>query len=101
MAYKLVIDPKAIHDIQQAIDIDYLDEKQPGLGKQFESSLNKHVLALRKNPFFRIRYDDVRCLPLKKFPYMIHFTVDEQYALITIRAVFHTSRDTKNWGKRV
>jgi toxin ParE1/3/4 len=75
MAYKLVIDPKAIHDIQQAID--YLDEKQSGLGKQFESSLNKHVLALNKHPFFRIRYDDVRCLPLNKFPYMIHFTVDE------------------------
>ncbi len=98
MAFTLVIDPRAIRDIQEAID--YYDEQQAGLGKRFEAVLNKHLLTLAKTPLFHIRYDDVRCLPVKKFPYMVHFTVDETQQVVTVRAVFHTSRDPKNWKKR-
>ena len=98
MAFTLVIDPRAILDVQNAID--YYDEQQAGLGERFEATLNKLLLTLEKNPLFRIRYDDVRCLPVNKFPYMVHFTVDEINSLVTVRAVFHSSRDPKNWGKR-
>ena len=35
MAYTIVIDPRAIQDIQEAID--YYEEKLPGLGKKFTS----------------------------------------------------------------
>ncbi|MBW6497158.1 MAG: type II toxin-antitoxin system RelE/ParE family toxin [Bacteroidales bacterium] len=98
MVFFIEIDPKAIGDIQRAID--YYDEQQVGLGKRFESTLNKHLLTLRENPFFSIRYDQVRCLPLKKFPYMVHFTVDEENSIVTIRAVFHTSLNPQKWENR-
>jgi len=89
MAFSIYVDPKAIWDIQEAID--YYDEQQPGLGARFEATLNQHLLLLEKNPFFHKRYDDIRCLPLKKFPYMVHFTVDEKKYLVIIRAVFQFS----------
>lgn len=98
MAFSIVIDPRAIRDIQEAID--YYDEQQAGLGLRFEVSLNQQLLILKKNPFFHKRYDDIRCLPLKKFPYMVHFTIDEKKHLVIIRAVFHTSLDPQNWKKR-
>lgn len=98
MAFTLVIDPIAIRDVQEAID--YYDEQQAGLGEQFEAALNKHLLTLEKNPIFRIRYDNVRCLPVKKFPYMVHFTVDEDQQVVTICAVFHTSLDPNKWKGR-
>jgi len=98
MSYSLVIDPKAIEDIQQAID--YYDEQQSGLGKRFESALNKRLLTLEKNPFFQNRYDQVRCLPMKRFPFMVHFTINEKQSIVTIRAVFHTSLDPQKWNKR-
>jgi toxin ParE1/3/4 len=98
LAFTLVIDPRAILDVQNAID--YYDEQQAGLGERFEATLNKLLLTLEKKPLFRIRYDDVRCLPVNKFPNMVHFTVDEINCLVTVRAVFHTSRDPKNWEKR-
>lgn len=98
MTYSIVIDPRAIQDIQKAID--YYDEKQPRLGEKFENALNKHLITLEKNPFFQIRYDNVHCLPVKKFPYMVHFTVDEKNMLVTVRAVFHTSTDPKNWKNK-
>lgn len=97
MAYTIAIDSRAIRDIQRAID--YYDEQQRGLGKQFENVLDKHLLTLEKKPFFTVRYDDVRCLPLKKFPYMLHFTVDEEKKLVAIRAVFHTSRNPETWNR--
>jgi len=38
MAFTLIIDTRAISDIQEAID--YYDEQQTGLGKRFEAELN-------------------------------------------------------------
>ena len=84
--------------IQQAID--YYDEQQIGLGERFENTLNKHLIALENNPFYRIRYDNIRCLPIRKFPYMVHYTVEEVQKLIIIRAVFHTSLDPENWKEK-
>ena len=95
MVYKIVIDPKAITDIQSAIN--YYEEQQSDLGGKFLKVLNKHFQALENKPFFRIRYDNVHCLPLKKFPYMVHFTISEEKQLVTIRAIFHTSRNPVFW----
>lgn len=46
MAYRIVIDPRAIRDIQNAID--YYEEQQLGIGERFETVLNKHLLILGK-----------------------------------------------------
>ena len=98
MTYIVVLDPRAIQDLQDAIN--HYDKRQPGLGEKFEKTLNKYLITLQKSPFFQIRYDDVHCLPLKKFPYMVHFTVDDKNRLITVRAVFHTARTPKTWKSR-
>jgi|GEM_PF-2553306 len=66
MAYTAVIDPRAMQDVQKAIE--YYDEQQPGLGEEFENQLNEHLLLLEKNPFFQIRYDDIHCLPFETLP---------------------------------
>ncbi len=97
MNFSLVIETRAIGDIQEAID--YYDGQQPGLGERFKGALNKRLLTLEKNPFFRVRYDQVRCLSVKKFPYMVHFTVNERQQVVTVLAVFHTSLDPKKWQR--
>lgn len=98
MAFGIFIDPAALLDIQKAID--YYNEQQDGLGKKFESALNQHLVSLEKNPFFQVRYDQVHCLPVKKYPYMIHFTINETDKTLTDRAVFHTSKNPDNWKGR-
>jgi toxin ParE1/3/4 len=37
---------------------------------------------------------------MKNYPYMVHFTVDEKNKTVVVRAIFNTSRDPDNWGKR-
>ena len=87
--YSIVIEPVALQDIQQGID--YYDAQHIGLGEKFEAAVNKHLISIEKNPFFQVRYDNVHCMPVKKYPYMIHFTINEADKVVTVRAVFHTS----------
>lgn len=93
------LDSRAIQDIQEAID--YYEEQLEGLGEKFEYYLNKAILAMEKNPLYQIRYDQIRCLPIKKFPFMMHFTVDEENYLVFIHAIINTSKNPKeNWLKK-
>jgi plasmid stabilization system protein ParE len=98
MAFKIKIEPEARLDIQEAIF--WYNKQQKGLGKKFHKAVLTHFDSLTKNPHFEIRYDNVLCLPLKKFPYMVHFTVDEVQQIVTVRAVFHTALNPKEWKGR-
>lgn len=98
MSFKIKIEPEARTDIQEAIS--WYNKQQKGLGKKFYSHVLNHIDDLAINPHFEIRYDNIHCLPLKKFPFMIHFTVDEPSRLVIIRAVFHTSLNPNKWMKR-
>ena len=98
MVFSVIVLPSAIKDIQEIID--HYDALQSGLSRKFDNELNDYFLTLQKNPFFQTRYANVRCLPLKKFPVMIHFTIDEKTNTVYIRAVLNTSKDPDaNWLK--
>lgn len=92
------VNPQAKIDIQEQID--YYNSQQKGLGKRFHNDVKSTFIAIRKNPLFQIRYKNIRCIPLKKFPAMVHYTVDESKKRIVVRAVFHTSKNPKKWGER-
>lgn len=98
MNFEVLLEPLAMEDIQQAIF--FYDGEQRVLGKKFELELHDNFQLLASNPFFQLRYDSVRCMPLKKFPFMIHFTIDEEKRTVIIRAIFHTSRNPQNWKIR-
>ena len=96
--FTIHIEPEAKEDIQSGID--WYNKQQAGLGKSFHKHVKTQIDKLKKQPFYQVRYDNVHCLPLHKFPYLIHYTINETERLITIRAVFNTSRDPKIWLKR-
>lgn len=95
MKFDLELDPRAIHDVQEAID--YYDEQLIGLGEKFEAYFNKYIKTLAKNPFYQVRYHNIRCLPLKKYPFMVHFTVDIELKAVYIHAVINTKKDPKEY----
>ena len=92
MAFSVRISREARDDIQQAIL--WYNGRRKGLGRNFFSAVQSAILVLKINPFFQIRYDNIRCLPLSKFPYMIHYSVDVAQQVIFIYAVLNTYRDT-------
>jgi hypothetical protein len=95
MHYKLNIKPQAHRDIQEGID--WYNSQQPRLGIRFHTVIKQEFETLRKNPFFQVRYDGIRCLPLKKFPYMIHFVVEEENKRIVVLGIINTHKDPARW----
>ena len=75
MAFRIKIEADTTRDIQSGID--WYNERQTNLGRKFHAAVKNAVAQLKVSPFYQIRCDEVRCLPLKKFPFMVHFTVDE------------------------
>jgi toxin ParE1/3/4 len=91
MSFSIFIEKRALNDIQDAIN--YYDSQLVGLGEKFNFALDKHITAITKNPFYQLRYKDYRALPIKKFPYLILFYLDEEANTIIITAVFHTKQN--------
>ncbi len=75
--------------------------QQNGLGKKFTADVREKVQFIRQNPnASNVRYDRVRTAVLQKFPFMVHFAVDEIDQVIIISAVLHTSRNLEMWSRR-
>jgi hypothetical protein len=86
--YKITADPKVKYDLKEALD--FLNSRRSGFGNKFLSEYRITLKNLQKNPNFQIRYNDIHCLPMKTFKYMIHFKIDEDNKIIHIFAVFST-----------
>ena len=98
MRFQVIIQPEAMIDIQDGMD--YYNSKQSGLGNKFHEFVSDAIDALRTNPFYQIRYNEVRCLPLKKFPFMLHFHLNESVNEVNILAVINTdSNPETRWLK--
>ncbi len=84
--------PVALDDVEETKA--YYEKIQTGLGKRFSTQLQATLNTIRQNPFFAsIRYDDIRCARVKKFPYLVHYCVVEKEMLVIIIAVYSTYRE--------
>jgi len=95
MIYKIIIHKKAVDDIKNASD--YYNSKAVNLGVKFTITIKEYINTLKANPNFKVRYKNVRVLPIKKFSYAIHFSVDNNRNLVEIHGIIHTSRDPNIW----
>lgn len=66
---------------------EYYESLVDGLGTKFYIELSFYVETLHHIPFFEQKYNSIRVLPLKKFPYSIHFSVNETEKIVVIHAV--------------
>ncbi len=90
--YTVVFFPLALDDIE--LTVEYYQKQQAGLGKRFAAQLHLALNAIKRNPFFAsVRYDDIRCTAIKKFPYLVHYHIDETELLVTIIAVYPTHKE--------
>lgn len=90
--FRFIYSPLALQDIEEAKD--YYEKIQNGLGRKFVSRLQSTVLAIKRNPYFSsIRYDDIRCAQIKRFPYLIHYHINENEFIVIIVAVYSTHRE--------
>jgi mRNA-degrading endonuclease RelE of RelBE toxin-antitoxin system len=99
MAYKIIVDPTAGIDINE--NIDWYNKVQPGLGLKFYKQIQAIFKTIRKNPHaFYIRYKTSHTATIKKFPFMVHYFIDDEIKTIVVTSVLHTSRDPIIWDER-
>lgn len=90
-SYLLILDLRAIDDIQKAFD--YYNGIYGDLGEKFENAVKATISQIVQNPFYQIKFQNIRCLKIKKFPYTFHYTIDEKYDEVHVLALVHTASD--------
>ncbi|HAM99324.1 MAG TPA: type II toxin-antitoxin system RelE/ParE family toxin [Marinilabiliales bacterium] len=97
--YKVKIEPEALEDIQEITD--WYNGAQAGLGKRFQKTAIRLMNSLSTDPqIYAIRYNEIRCVLIKKFPYLAHFYVNDENNTVEILAVISTDRNPKIWQEK-
>lgn len=97
MNLEIIIRPEAELDILEAAK--WYENNLKGLGESFLSSIDFALQSIQNNSeAFPKVYKKIRRILLKKFPFGIFYLVEENK--IVIVAVFHASRNPKQWKGR-
>jgi toxin ParE1/3/4 len=91
MIYKIIVSPRAQKEIENAIDFYALYSKNAPIN--FLTALKESFKVLSANPFFTIKYKEVRALKLKRYPHSLYFVVNEDKSIVKILSCFHNKRN--------
>ena len=95
---RLEYHPDADVEFDEAVE--FYDEKSFGLGERFQKAVFHAVEIIRKNPETgMIWIKDTRLFLVNRFPYGIVFKNSNDHILIV--AVYHLSRNSDYWAKRL
>ena len=91
---------EAIDELQQAID--YYALQRAGLEFEFMMEFEKQIELITLNPFTRaVRYLTVRFALINRFPYAIHYVINESRHSIIVQTVLSTFKNPEtNWKER-
>ena len=99
MSYTFVNRPAVRIDIIEATD--YYKYISPELAKQFLFRIREAKTYIARYPLgFQIKYNNVRTLLLRQFPYHIHYFIDEAKHVIVILAIIHAYKNPLDYTKR-
>ncbi len=91
MIYNLDFDARIATDTQRIYQ-HYTDLHLPDTADLFLTQVNKTYDLLEQNPFlFRVFYNDIHCALLKKFPFLVHYQINEVNNTVLVLAIYPTS----------
>ncbi|NCO64441.1 MAG: hypothetical protein COZ75_09800 [Flavobacteriaceae bacterium CG_4_8_14_3_um_filter_34_10] len=99
MVFKVQVLLQAQREIDEAIA--YYEEISPSIPKKFIEELSSTYHTLSKNPYYQKRYLNFRGLPLKRFPFILFFDLNETQQIIKIISCFHSSKNPTNYPKKL
>jgi plasmid stabilization system protein ParE len=98
MAAKLVVAPEAALDSAEAYA--WYEKRRAGLGEEFLSSADACLERIRRQPeMYAVVHETYRRALIRRFPFAIFY--EYAGAVVTVYAVFHTSRDAEKWRERL
>jgi len=99
-SYQIRMKVEALKDLNSAVD--WYNEQKRNLGIKFQQQVVKQINSLKTNPQGHSTvFTNVRCLVIKQFPFVVHYTVNDSQKMVDIFSVFHTNRDPDILDKRL
>lgn len=85
----MVFDVQTLKRAELELDeaVFYYENIKNGLGEKFLLDYENQLNTLYNFRFFENKYNIIRLLPFKKFPYTIHFSIDEFEKIVSIQAI--------------
>ena len=78
----------------------WYEEQREGLGDEFRACVDAAMAEIARAPLaWPCVRGDARRRVVRRFPYAVIYLVEPSH--IEVLAVFHTSRDPKQWQRRV
>ncbi|ACU62096.1 hypothetical protein Cpin_4658 [Chitinophaga pinensis DSM 2588] len=96
--YKIKIYADVRVDIRNAAA--WYENQSEGLGSRFKKQAKAQIQTLGKNALlYAHRYQDVRCMLLKDFPFMVHYWIDAENDQVHVYGFYHTSLSPASWNR--
>jgi plasmid stabilization system protein ParE len=97
MSFSVVFRRLAKREFDDAVS--WYEDRREGLGREFSVAVERLLekIALSPNQFASLR-GNLRRAVLKRFPYSIHFVVEDNRILVL--AIFHARRDPEHLEER-
>jgi|SRR5690554_6977022 len=98
MLFKVSVLLQAQREIDEAIE--YYAEISPSIPPKFIHDLEVAYNTLSETPYYQKRYLNLRGFPMKRFPFILFFTIDEKQQKVRIVSCFHTSKNPDKYPKK-
>ncbi|MFM6947427.1 MAG: type II toxin-antitoxin system RelE/ParE family toxin [Aquirufa sp.] len=90
MEYKISISNQAQIEIENAINYYALISSKTQ--RKFVLEIIEVYSILATNPFFSIKYKNIRSVQINKFPYSLYYTINSRNKSINVLACFHQKK---------
>lgn len=98
MSYKIVVTPNAVQQIDDAVDY-YKNKVSVRIARLFIEDYKRTFQEIQITRYFKLFFNEFRGKPMRKFPFIIFYTIDETERTIIIKAVFHTAQNPDKYPK--
>ena len=96
-SFNIIVNDSVADEIQKAVD--FYKEKQKSLGSHFYNTTKKVLKSLENDALlYQVKYKNIRCVKVNKFPYLIHYKVNEKENTVYVYALVCTYKNPdENW----
>lgn len=99
MNYEVVSEPKVALDLIEIFN--YYSEINYKLANDFLAEFEKVELIISNIPKgFEVKYKKVRTLKIERFPYLVHYFLEENYSQAIIIAITHSHKNPSDYTLR-
>ncbi|MCH8534560.1 MAG: hypothetical protein LAT51_05775 [Flavobacteriaceae bacterium] len=97
--FKVIVFEAVADEIQEAID--YYNKKQRSLGLRFYKTTKNLIKSLEKDALlYQVKYQRIRCVKINKFPYLIHYELNEELRVVYVYALICSYKNPdESWVK--